>query len=407
MAGSGAHAAGHAICLPLFEFDHRMISTLSLKVLQRMHDRTVAGMVAEVAAKSVGDRTVRNWLSKSTTPYPVVLEQVRLQGLEILRENLKSKDWPAAERDAYVAGLDATPGFVSGTVFSLQSACDQYPATVHLAGQIDLLEQALAVHRQAGDVRSAAQAVLDSEWLRDEHLAIPQDGISADEMRRQLREAVSWEGLDAPGRVLVLNLQFQLLATLDLEFCAAHLPGLEPAPVFASLLPRFNPRVDLEGKTSVPTTRDLYHYPTRRLLDAIACLRVACKSPVRKWPTAVPRVAAMARWLDIAGQDKLASNLSKWRSGRTITAERFQHLWDACFGFIKESVRPPAPIPMLYAATVFTELFISGSMAERNMSFIAPDREIYLGWWERQRFALLAGSEPVTAGTMQWMPGLG
>ncbi|WP_323144832.1 hypothetical protein [Massilia phyllosphaerae] len=220
-----------------------MISTLSLKVLQRMHDRTVAGMVAEVAAKSVGDRTVRNWLSKSTTPDPVVLEQIRLQGLEILRENLKNKDWPGAERDAYVAGLDATPGFVSGMAFSLQSACDQYPATVHLAGQMDLLEQAVAIHRQAGDVRSAAQAVLDVEWLRDEHLAIPQDGISADEMRLQLREAVSWDGLDVPGRVLVLNLQFQLLATLDFEFCAAHFPGLEPTPVFASLLPRFNLRV--------------------------------------------------------------------------------------------------------------------------------------------------------------------
>ena len=371
-----------------------------------MHDRTFAGMVAEVAANSVSDRTVRNWLSKSTTPDPVVLERLRLQGLEILRENLKSKDWPAAERDAYVAGLDATPGFVSGMAFSLQTACDQYPATVRLAGQIDLLEQALAVHRQAGHVRSAARAVLDLEWLRDDHLAIPQEGVSADDVRRQLREAVSWEGLDVPGRVLVLNLQFQLLATLDLEFCATYLPGLEPTPVFASLLPRFNPRVDLEGKTSVPRTRDLYHYPTRRLLDAVACLRVMFESPVRKWPTAMPPAAAMGRWLDIAGQDRLASNLPKWRSGRTITVERFQSLWNACFSFIKESERPPAPIPMLYAATVFTELFISGSLAERNMSFVAPDLEIYLSWWKRQSLALPAGAAAMS-GAMQWMPGLG
>ncbi|WP_323144831.1 hypothetical protein [Massilia phyllosphaerae] len=121
----------------------------------------------------------------------------------------------------------------------------------------------------------------------------------------------------------------------------------------------------------------------------------------------MPPAAAMARWLDIAGQDKLASNLPKWRSGRTITAERFQHLWDACFSFIKEPVRPPAPIPMLCAATVFTELFINGSLAERNMSFIAPDHEIYLAWWERQRLALSAGAMPPTSGAMQWMPGLG
>jgi hypothetical protein len=383
-----------------------MISTLSLKVLQRMHDRTITGMLAEVGAKCVSDRTVRNWISKRTTPDPALLEQIRLQGLEILRENLRSKEWPPAERDAFVDGLERTPGFVSGLAFSLQSDCGQYPAAVHLAGQIDLLERALAVHLEAGDVRGAVQTVLDNAWIGDEHLAVPQDGIGADETRRQLREAMSWEELDVPGRILVLNLQLQLLATLDLEFCAAHLPGLEATPVFASLLPRLNPQVDLAGRTVIPATRDLYHYPTRRLLDAIACLRVMCESPARKWPRTIPPAAAMARWLDLAGHEKLASNLPKWRSGRTITAARFQQLWDACFSFIEEPVRPPPPVPMLYATTVFTELFIKGSLAERDMSFVAPDREIYLRWWETQRLALAAGLTTPSFGTMQWMPGL-
>ena len=94
----------------------------------------------------------------------------------------------------------------------------------------------------------------------------------------------------------------------------------------------------------------------------------------------MPSAREMAAWLDLTGHDKLASNLPKWRSGRTITAARFEDLWDACFSFLPAADRPATPVPMLYSALVFTELFVKGSCEDRDLTFISPDPAFYQHW---------------------------
>jgi hypothetical protein len=220
-------------------------------------------------------------------------------------------------------------------------------------------------------LRGWVRTFLEAEWIQDEHLTNPDDGKNAEATRRLLREAKSWEDLIPPVAVFMVNVQFQLLATLDLEFRAECLSDWEATPIFASLLPRLHPKT---GRFigSLTTTRDLFHYPTRRLLDATACLRTLRHSPGRNWPRSMPAAHEMAAWLDLAGCEKLASNLPKWRSGRTITVARFEDLWDACFNFLPEAERPPTPLPMLYAATVFTELFVKGRREDRDLTVIPP-----------------------------------
>lgn len=369
-----------------------------------MHDCKLAGAVAKAGGELVTERTVRNWLGRHTTADVKLIEKLMANSEERLRTNLAGKAWPLDERQAFVDGLRGCPGFVSGFAYSLQNRCDLYPAFVRLAGQVDQLEQQLAEHRAAGDVRSWAQTLLSAEWIRDEQLEDPDKGTTAEFTRQQLRQAQSWEELDHPAKVFFVNTLFQLLATLDLEFGGAYLSDWEATPVFAALLPRLNPRIDIADKTSIRTTRNFYHYPVRRLLDATACIRVMFESPVRKWPSRIPPASRMVEWLQLRGHATLASNVAKWRGGRTLTAERFAELWDECFHFGHEADRPPPPIPMLFAATLFSELFIKGSMAKGDLTFVSPDPAFYLHWWRIQRQVLENGLHPLRFGSKPWMP---
>lgn len=383
-----------------------MITSITLKVFERMHDRKLAGIVADIGGDLVTERTVRNWLGQHTSPDVDLLKAIRSNSQQKLLEELRGKEWPVQEAQAFVHGLEACPGFVSTTLYGLQNRSDMYPALLRLAGQVDYLEQQLAEARADGDVRGWAQALLNADWIRNEQLENPDTGATAEDARRQLRDAQSWDDLNVVAAVFLVNTYFQLLATLDLEFCAAFLGEWEATPIFAALLPCHNPRVDLAGKTSIRTSRNLYHYPTRRLLDLVACMRVMRESPVKKWPSRVPAASKMVEWLQLVGSAEIASNLGKWRGGRPLTAERFVDLWDACFQFIKEADRPSVPMPMLYAATVFTELFVQGSLAKHNLSFISPDPAYYRHWWEIQRLALERQPEPLRFGTKPWMPAL-
>lgn len=384
-----------------------MISTLFLNVFERMQGRKLASIVAAAGDASVTERTVRNWLGKRTTPASERVDRLMMDGRKMLLKNLTGKQWPARESESFVDGLGNCPGFVSAFAFILQGYGGQYPAFLQLSRQIDTLEQELVAHRENGDLRSWVQALLDTEWIRDEHLASPDgDTGGAEATRRQFQEAKSWDDLELPWRVLVLNTLFQLLATLDLEFCACYLSDLEATPLFASLLPRLDPRVDFVGRTTIPTTRDMYHYPFRRLLDATACMRVMRQSPGRKWPRTMPAADEMGTWLELAGRAQLSSNLPKWRSGRALTAARFEDIWDACFQFLPTADRPPAPMPMMYAATVFTELFVKGSREGRELTFNSPDPELYRHWWDIQRRYLTTGPDQLRFGTEKWTPAL-
>lgn len=98
--------------------------------------------------------------------------------------------------------------------------------------------------------------------------------------------------------------------------------------------------------------------------------------------------------------------MAKWRGGRPLSAMRFTELWDACFEFAPEADRPSAPILMLFAATLFTELFVQGSLAKHDLTFLSPDPAYYLHWWTIQQRALERRPQPLRLGTKPWMSAL-
>ncbi|MBD8566166.1 hypothetical protein IFU01_18060 [Oxalobacteraceae sp. CFBP 8763] len=382
-----------------------MNTLLLLKVLERMSGRALASVVADISNGSVTERTVRNWIGNCTTPDPDHFERFLAGSREGMRQILKRKEWPPEMSEAFATAMDACPGPLSSFALGLQNGDDLFPAFSGLSHEIDLLEQALTRHRKDDDIHGWVQTMLGAKWLQEEHFMNPDAGADAKATQRQLYEATSWNDLEAPAAVLALHTQLHLLATLDLEFCAAYLSNIEATPIFACLMPRMHPKIGfVNGKS--PVLRDAFHYPYRRLLDATACMRVMRESPDRKWPTKVPSAGAMKRWLELAGCYHLAGNLSKWRSGYLFTAGDFEAVWEAWFSFLATGDRPPSPLPMMYAAAVFTTFFVKGSRAGRDLEFIIPDPSIYQHWWDVQRSALTRGSRPLRFGTEKWPPSL-
>lgn len=382
-----------------------MFSQLAIKISERMHGRKLAAVIAERSGGSVTERTVRNWLGRRTTPDAVRIARFQEGRRRWLQQELEGKGWPQAQREALARDIDASPGILNAIALSMHAPGGHYPAFVRRSRELDAFEETLADLRGAGDLPGWVWAVLETPWISDAHLADPfTPAMDAQVMRSAMLAADSWKALEYPLQVLIFNCQLELLATLDLEFCSRYLCIFEAAPVFASLQPRLDPRIDLGGAKEFPVTRDAYHYPARRLLDAAACLCVRRRR--HRWPDAVPAVEDMMRWLDTAGRITMASNLPKWRSGRPLTAERFAAFWEAGCDFLPEREQPPVPLAMLYAASVFTELFVKGSREEQGLRFIVPDPAIYQGWWERQRRAMAEGPEALRFGSEPWMPGL-
>jgi len=375
-----------------------------VKVLERMDGRKLAAMTAAASESSVTERTLRNWLGNSTEPDPLAMAALRTSGRAALAARLDSHGWPAEQRDAMLADLDACPGTVSAMVVTLQNGATHYPAALQLAREIDLLDLRLDEYRKTRDLRGLVDVLLSTPWIDDAHLTDPQDDAwSALSVRRHLDKAQAWEDLHHPLALLVFNVQHQLLATLDLEFCAGYLGVFAPTPIFHGLLPRLAPGIDTATGCQIPIARDMFHYPVRRLLDTMACMRV--RRSDGKWPHAMPSVKDFERRLELAGRPDLARDVVKWRNGRRFTTAQFIGTWESLYDDLPEPQQPPAPLAMMYAAAVFSQLFVAGSREQRTLSFVSPDPAIYRHWWDIQRNALATGSTPLQFGSEVWMPG--
>lgn len=376
-----------------------MFSHLSVRVLERMWGRKLPVIVAAASDGGVTERTVRNWMASSTVPDAARLAALRLRSRAWFERYLAEKGWSTTECKLLSQGLNECPGLISGLVFSLQGPCALYPESLQLARQIDLLELRLEAHRVAGDVDAFVEELLATEWFGDEHFMNPDNGDGAEVARIQLRAATSWQDVILPVTVLIVNTHLQLLATLDLEFCGRYLVGFAATPVFTGLLPRLALNFDSSADVPLAVRRDTFHYPIRRLLDVMACMRATYRH--RKWPQRVPTVEDVAAWTGTA-----PSTLTKWRMGRVFTMSQFLRVWEELFAFVAAPEQPAAPTPLMYAALVFTELLVKGSREGRDLRFTTIDPSAYTRWWEIQNRKLHAEAPTLRFGTRAWMPGL-
>lgn len=275
---------------------------------------------------------------------------------------------------------------------------DVYPQTLRLAIQIEETSNCLRALRTADQIRPFVDLLLGSPLIEVEHFSVPELGVpSATQVRKEVVDAIAWDDLDRPVGVITLNLVMQLMATLDLEFCAGYLGTFAATPVFESLMPRTDSRVQPNDDGTYPAARDLFHIPVRRLLELSACLRYfTCQGT---WPPQVPSVLDMERWMHAN-----ASTITKWRMGRRFTLANFQFVWAAMHSDLPVSNQPNTPTPLVFAANLLTHLYVKGSREKKPLSMVIPDADIYQRWWliQRNRPAL----QGLKFGSASWMHAL-
>ena len=268
-----------------------------------------------------------------------------------------------------------------------------FPVTLSLARQIDTLSAAMAECRMGGDLPGFVQQ-FNTNWLSDCHFHNPESALTPPLLRVEGMQASEWPALAMPTAVLLLNLQLQLLATLDHEFGAHYLPTFRPIPVFHGLIPT---KVASHGSAS--RRRGEIRLPVRRLLDMLACMRYYRIH--NRWPAAIPSVNDCAAWMNVLPRD-----LAKWRLGRAFTMRDFDQAWHQMFKDIPEQRRPGTPTPLLFTTVMLTKMLVQGSREQHNLSVAWGGSAPYLAWWERQRDIVEASLDKPRAGTEAWMPGL-
>lgn len=376
-----------------------MLDTVFLPVIEGLSGKKLATHIGEMDSSGATERTVRNWNRGKGQPSPETLEAIAISGRRQLRAKLLKLNWPEAEVSTYLQDASSMRGLLSGFVHSMSAPNRNiYAQTLTLALQIEETSDALREFRSANQIRPFADLLLSSSLIEAEHFTLPGLGVApAAEVQQQVVDAVVWEDLDKPVKVITVNLVMQLMATLDLEFCAGYLGAFAATPVFDSLMPRVDPDAKPNGSGAYPALRNLFQIPVRRLIELSACLRHYKLHG--KWPAVVPSVLEMEKRMDTD-----AATLTKWRMGRRFTLADFQSIWAAMHRDLPESDQPNTPTPLVFAAILLTHLYVKGSREKKPLSMFIPDPKIYTRWWhiQKQRSAL----KELNFGSESWMPAL-
>lgn len=376
-----------------------MLDTIFLPAIEGLSGKKLATHIGELDSSVVTERTVRNWNRGKSKPSPETIEALARSGRRQLRKKLLNLKWPEAEVFKYLEEASAVPGLLSGFVHSMSAPNGNiYPQTLKLAIEIEETSNCLSTFRTANQMRQFVDLLLDSPLIEIDHFRMPGLEVpSAAQVRKEVVDAVAWGALDRPMGVITLNLAMQLMATLDLEFCAGYLGTFVATPIFNSLMPRMDPRGQPNDNGTYPASRDLFHIPVRRLLELSACLRYFKLH--RKWPMQVPSVIEMETWMSTQ-----ATTITKWRMGRRFTLADFQSIWAAMYCYLPVSDQPTTPTPLVFAATMLTQLYVKGDRENKNIRMIIPSREIYQGWWRIQHQR--PGLKELNFGSKDWMPAL-
>lgn len=378
-----------------------MFQPFFISIFESMEGKKIATLIGELSGKSVTERTVRNWQHGKGKPSASQLEAMNQAAQQHLRDKLSKSGWSEVEIAKWFEGLSTAKGFVSSLVWSMSPTEPlTYSHTFALSVQIDALAEQLLAFREADQLRSFAQCLLDSPLLSPQHYIELDDGdATAENLRQTIAEATTWDDLHQPFAVITFNVIIQLLVTLDLEFCTKWLRQFEAKPIFQLLLPCLASHAQPAAGSQLPISRDMFHLPVRRLIDLIACLY--CFRKNGKWPKQIPMVAELTRWMN--GNEK---RITKWRTGRKFTRRHFQVIWAGMFEYQPVAEQPSVPLPLLFAATVFSRLFVRDSRERKNFSMTVFDPDCYCRCWSIQRSRLEAIDKGLLFGDTPWMPAL-
>ena len=294
------------------------------------------------------------------------------------------------------------PYFLSMIIRLFSLSDEPPPETIALANKMDELAHAIWKAGHSRDIATYKDLLLNTPLLDKCYFADTERELRVDDVPlayRQAQIANDWAELSASSQAVMVNMLLSFLASWDLEFCRDYAPAMKPFPLYEILM--LQTTHDLESNPKLPSRRDLFRFPTRKLIDLMAMMGEYIRNHGGKTLKKIP-VKDMEAWLELGEPQIPAQKLWNWRRGRdAFLLEDLAVVWRRFAGARDDNEKniPPPPIPLFVVASIWQHVqFQDNKKAGRKtLLFIQP---WYLWWWEHHRDRLMA--KGITWGNRPW-----
>lgn len=319
--------------------------------------------------------------------------------LEIkLRQKFRDQGWSDEEREAWLSrcpvATDEKPYSLSTIIAIFSPSLETLPETWKLATTLDELAHALFRAKQDDDIAAYKSILLNDPLLVTHYFVGCDSEFDAEGTPAALASvqlATTWDELDRPTKTVAAQALFSLLACWDLEFCRSYIPPMQAFPLFETVM--LHTEHEIQGKQ-----RDMFHRPTRNLLEFLATMGDWVRNCGKKKPRKV-KVQQMETWLELGEPQITRQKLWNWRTGRdAFLFEDFALVWQRFTGR-GEDKRIVIPAPLFAASHVWEILLIELDNKRKPKTFLLVE-SWYLWWWEHHHARLQARG--VTWGNHPW-----
>lgn len=376
-----------------------MFSPLFIRIMEK----TVTGMPVQTMLAEMTGISRKTWVAggpKRSAAKERAARQIEIAGRQKLRDNGLSDEEIEEWLSRFPMTTDEEPYSLSALIKTFSPSLEDFPETLELAKDLDKLAHALSGAKRHDDIAAYKGILLNEPLLEKSYFANSDQELGMEGTPVALvsiQQASTWEELDHPSKIVTAQALFSLLACWDLEFCRSYMPSMQAFPVFETVMLHTEHEIQEKQKVS----RDMFHRPTRNLLEFLATIGDWVRNCGKKKPRKVT-VKQMEAWLELGEPQITRQKLWNWRTGRdAFLAEDFALVWRRFTGAGDDKDEkpfiPPAP---LFAASQMWEVLLVQLDIKKKPKTLLLSQPWYLWWWEHHRARLQA--KGVTWGNQPW-----
>jgi len=325
-------------------------------------------------------------------------QQIEIAGRQQLRDKGLSDEAIEAWLSRFPMATDEEPYSLSLMIKMFSPSLEDFPETLELAKGLDELAHALSGAKRHNDIAAYKGVLLNEPLLEKSYFANDDQELSMEGTPAALASLqldLTWEELESSTKIVTAQALFSLMACWDLEFCRSYTPSMQAFPFFETVM--LHTEHEFQEKQKV--SRDMFHRPTRNLLDFLASMGDWVRNCGKKKPRKV-KVQQMATWLELGEPQIPRQKLWNWRRGRdAFLFEDFALVWQRFTGAGEDKEIPYPPTP-LFAASQMWEVFLVQPDNKKKTKTLLLVQPWYLWWWEHHHARLLA--KGVTWGNRPW-----
>lgn len=316
------------------------------------------------------------------------------------QQNAAKNGWNAAEIDARQQSI---PSFLAGAsrpytdfIYGLEYlGCWKLPLTMAFAEEVDKLVIKLLAAREANNLESFKQTIIECDWGEGEPGSITYQQEAAQCMET-FRTAPNWIAALTAARSFFDNMLLLLLAALDAEYGSTRFGRFQPRPLFLLVTPKINPKFSLDSLDKSPR-RNLVNRPVRRLLELSHALTVWVKE--QRWPNKPVGRKELGEALGL--DDQVVGNF--FDGTRKMNAKLFETLWLKMCETVAMCEPFAPPTPLLLAAISWQNALMAQHPNQKLKRVTLINEANYSRFWTWHRQRWVSQLSQGTEGWPAWL----